>query len=304
MELTDIQQGMLSDFVELFKGRADCYGAEEGACVKERLDRDVFARHLMDGPYIGVYPAAPRHNLDSICVWGCSDIDVESLETARLLQRTLNMAGAPAWVERSRSKGYHVWVFASEAVSAEDMRRMLLVAHQVADIPPREVNPKQSKVSVTKVGNYVRLPYPSAFRALPERRVVLDEWDKPMPLDVFLGDAMDLRVSPDKISQLASLYVEPKRHTTVIDYGVPSSVSEALLFAPTMVRRLHERGPFPGHDRSRTLVFMAYACQESGMTPSMCHAIVADADKRWGKYTEKGQYGEIEKIIERAYSRQ
>lgn len=303
MELDETRRTQLANFIELFKGRGDCYGAEHGGCVKEPLTKVEFRHHLTDGPYIGVYPAIPQGVHPSICVWGCSDIDVESLESARLLQRTLDMAGVTAWVERSRSKGYHVWVFASAPVPAENMRRMFLVAHQVADLPAREVNPKQSDVSITKVGNYVRLPYPNAFVNNPIRRVMLDDQDNPMPLGDFLQVAISSRVSPDKIGSLAELYVEPERVTSVIDYGIPTSVSDALMFAPSLVRRLHERGPLPGHDRSRSLVFMAFSCQEAGMTPSMCHAIVADADKRWGKYTAKGQLQEINKIVERAYER-
>lgn len=300
-ELTLEQQGIVSCFVELFKGRGDCYGSEHGACVRERLTPDVFRNHLMDGPYIGVYPAAPRVNAESICVWGCSDIDVENLDAAKLLQRTLEMAGVVSWIERSRSKGYHVWVFSSEPVPAENMRRMLLVAHQVADYPAREVNPKQSDVSLKKVGNYVRLPYPSGLVSTPVRRVILDDNDEPLPIHQFLDGAFHSRVSPADVARIASMYVEPVRTHAVIDYGTPASVGEALLFAPAFVRRLHEHGPQPGHDRSRSLVYMAYACQEAGMTPSMCHAIITDADRRWGKYTARDQMHEIDKIIERAY---
>lgn len=301
MELTAEQDDVVARFVNMFMGRGDCYGSEHGACVRERLTPDVFRKHLVDGPYIGVYPAVPRHGQDSICVWGCSDIDVEDLDAARTLQRTLEMAGVPAWVERSRSKGYHVWVFASEPVPAESMRRLLLVAHQVADYPAREVNPKQSNVSINKVGNYVRLPYPSGLMGVPERRVILDDNDKPIPLGEFLQVAISSRVPAETIERLAGMYVEPVRPMTVIEYGIPSSVGEALMFAPAFVRRMHENGPFPGHDRSRSLVYMAYACQEAGMTPSMCHAIVSDADRRWGKYTARNQFHEIDKIVERAY---
>lgn len=303
LELTQHEHTIVSDFVKLFAGRGDCYGSEEGGCVRQRLTPDTFAHHLSDGPYIGVYPAVPRGTNPSICVWGCSDIDVEDLDAARTLQRTLEMAGVTAWVERSRSKGYHVWVFASEQVPAESMRRLLLVAHQVANYPAREVNPKQSDVSATKVGNYVRIPYPSGLRSTPERRVILDDNDQPMPLQEFLQVAISSRVPLETIERLAELYVPPVQQNIVIDFDVSESLDDALRRSSPLIRTMWRDGPLPGQDRSRTLMFLAYVCQESGMTPSMCHAIVSDADKRWGKYTARNQFQEIDKIVQRAYGR-
>ena len=44
-------------------------------------------------------------------------------------------------------------------------------------------------------------------------------------------------------------------------------------------------------------------CAGHPVSPSMCRAIVIDADKRWGKYHFRGDAGlvEINKIVERAY---
>lgn len=301
MEIVDTKQKILDDFVKLFAGRSDCYGAEHGGCVKEPLTKETFRNHLTDGPYIGVYPAVPRGIHPSVCLWGCSDIDVEDLDSARLIQRTLDMVGVVSWVERSRSKGYHVWVFASAPVPAEDMRRMLLVAHQVANYPAREINPKQSNVSASKVGNYVRLPYPNSFVNDPIRRVILDDQDQPFLLETWLPLAMKSRTDPAKITELAKLYVPPPQQHIVLDFGTTESLDDALRVANPMIRTIWRDGPLPNKDRSSTLMFLAYACQEAGMTPSMCHVVISDADRRWGKYTSKGQLEELDKIVSRAF---
>lgn len=301
MEIEAHHRTMLNDFITLFKGRADCYGSEQGGCIKEPLTRETFRKHLTDGPYIGVYPAVPRTPGPAVCVWGCSDIDIEDLDAARLIQRTLDMVGVVSWVERSRSKGYHVWVFALDMVPAEDMRRMLLVAHQVANYPAREVNPKQSNVSASKVGNYVRLPYPNALVNDPIRRVVLNEWDQPIKLEDWLPLALASRTDPAKITELAGLYVPPVQQHIVMDLGTTESLDDALRVANPMIRTIWRDGPLPNKDRSSTLMFLAYACQEAGMTPSMCHAVISDADRRWGKYTSKGQLEELDKIVSRAF---
>jgi hypothetical protein len=300
MMMTDTQA--LDIFVSLFRGRGDCYGSETGGCVREQLTKDVFLQHLTDGPSIGVYPAVPTDG-DAICVWGCSDIDIEDLGAARLLQRTLEAAGIHAWVERSRSKGYHVWVFADSPIAAEDMRRMLLVAHHVADYPAREVNPKQSDVSVHKVGNYVRLPYPHGLRIDPTRRTMLDDCDQPIPLRDFLKVVSAQRTSSHDILRISAMYVPPKREHVVIDFGTNENLDEALRLTSPLARTIWRDGPLPSQDRSKALMRLAYVCSSSGITPSLCHVIVVDADKRWGKFHARGDAGmeQIAKIVERAY---
>lgn len=293
----------VDNFITLFRGRGDCYGSDEGGCVRQPLDRDTFTSHLEGKFGIGVYPAVPAST--PFCVWGCSDIDVEDLGSARLLQRTLRTADVMSWVERSRSKGYHVWVFSDGRVPAEDMRRMLLAAHQVADYPAREVNPKQSDVSASKVGNYVRLPYFGGLVGTPVRRVILDDNDNPMPLGTFLQHAMTSRVPAERIQFLASHYVPPARVTPTVDFSAltDEDLEEALRNTSALARVIWKQGPLESQDRSTALMRLAHVCFRSGVTPSMCRAIVVDADKRWGKYHLRGEAGqnEINKIVERAY---
>lgn len=294
----------LDNFVTLFRGRGDCYGSEEGGCVRKPLTHDTFRLHLEGVTGIGVYPAVP--SAQPFCVWGCSDIDVEDLGAARLLQRTLEMAGIVSYVERSRSKGYHVWVFAEDRVSAEEMRRALLVVHQVADYPAREVNPKQSDVSAHKVGNYVRLPYLGGLVDTPQRRVILDDHDQPVPLDVFVADAMANRVSVETIQRIASFYKEPEKPKNQYNFDdlQDEELEDALRVTSPLARVIWKQGPLEGQDRSTALMRLAHVCFRSGISPSMASAIIRDADRRWGKYHMRGEAGERElvKIIQRAYS--
>jgi hypothetical protein len=291
-------------FVSLFRGRGDCYGSESGGCVRSPLNREVFRSHLENGPSIGVYPAVPTDN-DAICVWGCTDIDVEDLSAARLMQRTLNAAGIHAWVERSRSKGYHVWVFSRDIVPAEDMRRMLLVAHHVADYPAIEVNPKQSDVSASKVGNYVRLPYPHGLIVNPDRRTMLDDDDKPITLRDWLAQVSNCLTDPSDIRRISAMYVPPKTQRVIVDWDSDENLDDALRMASPLARIIWRDGPLPSQDRSKALMRLAYVCSESGIAPSMCHVIVSDADKRWGKFHLRGDTGleQIAKIVERAYGK-
>lgn len=303
--MENMENQIIDQFITLFRGRGDCYGSEEGGCVRRPLDRNVFTQHLAGDQGIGVYPAVPAST--PFCVWGCSDIDFEDLGAARLLQRTISMAGIQSYVERSRSKGYHVWVFASDPVPAETMRRALLVVHQVADYPAREVNPKQSDVSINKVGNYVRLPYYGGLVDTPERRVILDDNDQPMPLAQFVSVATRNLADPETIDRIASYYkepVKPKIDTSQFDAMADEDLEEALRVTSQLARVIWKQGPLEGQDRSTALTRLAHVCFRSGITPSMANVIVVDADKRWGKYHLRGEAGlvEIRKIIERAYN--
>jgi len=295
----------LEKFVTLFRGRGDCYGSNEGGCVREPLTQQVFANHLEGTLAIGVYPSVPAPT--PFCVWGCSDIDVEDLASARLLQRTMGMAGIVSWVERSRSKGYHVWVFASEPVSSLVMRRALLVVHQVANYPAREVNPKQTDVSATKVGNYVRLPYFGGYYGTPTKQVVLDDNNIPMSLNDFVDKATQFSTKLELLENIANMYVEPPK-TTITDMShwddvTDENVETALALTSQLARIIWRDGPLEGQDRSRALTRLAHVCSRSGVTPSMTNLIVVSADKRWGKYHLRGESGvqEIQKIIARAY---
>ena len=293
---------VLDNFVTLFRGRGDCYGSEEGGCVRQPLSRLVFANHLVGTTPIGVYPSVPAPS-EPFCVWGCSDIDIESLDDARLIQRTLAEVDITSWVERSRSKGYHVWVFATEPVTSKVMRNALLVAHKVANYPAREVNPKQVDVSATKVGNYVRLPYAGGISVTPTRRVILNDNDEPMDLESFVHLATSMRTTKGKLEEIAGMWVEPVKKHIVVDFGSNETLDDALRSTSPLARIIWRDGPLNNQDRSTALMRLAHLCNSSSISPSLCHMIIVDADKRWGKYHLRGEAGQAEilKIVERAY---
>ena len=296
-------QSICSAFTKLFRGRGDVWGHDDGFAVRDKITDQTWSDHLQGTTGIGIYPSVPTPN-GPICAWGCTDIDVEDIEQARLLHRTLQAAGVVSWIERSRSKGYHVWIFSSSPVSAEAMRNMQLVAHQVADLDPKEVNPKQVDVTESKIGNYVRLPYLGGLIETPERRVIIDhETLKPIPLESFLHLALKNATSPDHIQELAGLYKKPVVKPIVNYTTGTHDISDAMRKLSPLGYVIWRDGPLPGNDRSRTLVRLAYVCHDSNLTPQECRLVVVDADRRWGKYAEHPNGdNEIDKIIHRVYS--
>ena len=297
-----ISAGTLNGFVSLFRGRGDVYGHEEGRCVKEPLTPELFRQHLGGVQAIGVYPMVPIGSVHHV-VWGCSDIDIEDLAGARKIQSALSAVKVVSFVERSRSKGYHVWVFAEEVVPASDMRRMLLCAHQVAEYPAREVNPKQETLATGKYGNYVRLPYFNAEDMTDSHRRILDEHNEAMSLQDFVDVAMVSKTPANIISELAKLWQEPVAQHTVLDMSQSVSVKEALAQLSPLGKVIWRDGPLPTKDRSTTLARLGHECVRSCMSPSETKIVLVDADKHWGKYhlRSNGEL-EIDKLVVRVFS--
>lgn len=282
-------------FKTLFEGRTDAYGSWEGGSVKSIVTAETFANHLNGKELIGIYPLT----LGNTVKWGCSDIDVDDIDSARNLQTALMVKGIPSFVEKTR-KGFHVWVFASDWVSAAVMRRAFLSAHEAIGLPAKEVNPKQEET--TGLGNYVRLPYPNGIHVIPENRYVLfDSDDIPMTLSTFLNSALTSRVSVNKLLPLAEMH-RPRNKVQLDNLPVGASVQEALDHVDGYVATIWRHGPLDGSDRSTTLVRMVHKMRNLGTPMNHAYVILVDADKRWGKFHLRTDSVEhLVKIVEDVY---
>jgi hypothetical protein len=285
----------LEAFQSLFEGRTDAYGSWEGGSVKSVVTAETFANHLLGKELIGIYPLT----LGNTVKWGCSDIDVDDIDSARNLQTSLKVKGIPSFVEKTR-KGFHVWVFANDWVSAAVMRRAFLSAHEAIGLPPKEVNPKQEET--TGLGNYVRLPYPNGVNVMPENRYVLfDADDTPMTLNQFIYFAMDARVPANKLLPLAEMH-RPRSKTQLDNLPVGASVQEALDHVDGYIATIWRHGPLDGSDRSTTLVRLVHKMHNLGTPINHAYVILADADKRWGKFHLRTDAVEhLVKIVEDVY---
>jgi len=292
----------LEQFKRLFRGRGDVWGHDEGRCVKEKLTDEHWIDHLAGRSGIGIYPAVPTPDGQVICAWGCTDIDVEDLGQAQTLWESLYQAGIVSFIERSRSKGYHVWIFADRPVPAQVMRDAQLAAHQVAGLRPIEVNPKQTNVSATKYGNYVRLPYAGGADKVPDRRVMIDPDSKPIPLQSFIDTALD-NLTPLSVLERAASCYQPPPKTHTIDNTIPSSELQDILSTLSgLTYTVYRDGPLERHDRSNTLVKLAHKCADDGLAAQNTLTVIRAADVRWGKFHERADCEEqLQKIIEKVY---
>jgi hypothetical protein len=285
---------LLRDFAQLFQGRTDAYGSWEGGCVKDSVTPSRYTKHLWGQEYIGIYPMLD----DSTVWWGCSDIDVDDIDQARNIQLALKLKVIDSWVEKT-VKGYHVWIFAKEKVSARTMRRALLAAHSAVKVPAKEINPKQEEAS--GYGNYVRLPYPNALYEPASVRFMLDGSDRPISLETFVCEAMKTRVTQQQLEPLAEMYV-PRVPVTFsnLSSAIPVDVVKTMLTPYTL--KMFLNGPLPDSDRSGTLVRLAYRLRSDGVPPELAYGIIRTADMNWGKFYDR-EDGEahLTKIIADVY---
>ena len=282
-------------FMSLFGGRTDAHGTWEGGSKKSPVSYETFAKHLYGEELIGIYPLTDG----STVRWGCSDIDIDDLDSARNLQVAFGMKSIPSFVEKT-VRGFHVWVFANDWIPAPIMRRAFLSAHEVIGLAPKEVNPKQEQVN--GLGNYVRLPYPGGIDYIPENRYMLfKKDDTPMTLKQFLESAQESRVNINLLRPLAEKH-RPKTRAVLDQLQTSASVQEALTHVNAFVKNIWRNGPFESRDRSNTLCKMVHKMHEHGTPMNMAYIILADADKRWGKFHLRTDCVEqLVKIVEDIY---
>ena len=195
---------VLDDFASLHEGGAI-------ALVKDRVRphtkdltyeiyKEAIADHLGGDVPIGVYPLWERNNVWMVS-WVAVDLDEGDLSSihADNLITLLDQMSIKAWKEPSRSKGYHVWVYLKEALSAQVARKGMIGACRTVDVPIREVYPKQVKLEKGKIGNCLRLPYP---KIRDKDRQVVEGYT----LEEFTTEAMANRTPPGVYRKLMQLH--------------------------------------------------------------------------------------------------
>lgn len=303
-------------FVELFAGNTSAYGSEQGSCVHAELTADNYRMHLTGDQPIGVYPLIYQDG-EWLVHWGCVDLDVksdhkrrwdydtsdEAFIAARNLRMALAVLGIDSFIESTKSGGYHVWVFAEAWVPAADMRRTLLVACGLADVPPTEVNPKSEGFSdPTSLGNYVRLPYPSWEQGVVNRPIIDDEHQYLM-FPEFIDLAYSTRVGQETLAQTALLW----RPEAPLGRSYEAVGTRVPTIAGTLSRRLQaviQNGPLRHDDRSGWLYYVARLCADDGIQEDEAINIVIDCDNlHTHKFTNREDgHRQIERTVRRAYS--
>ena len=178
------------EFRSLFRGREDAWGGEidplgEGRAIaiKHPMTLLPWCGHLFRSHPIGIYNAMDG----DVCWWSAIDFDDDDYAKAIDAAKAYALFGASPWVERSRRKGWHVWIFHTAPVPLHVARSAGLGVLNLLELDPKtEVYPKQIKVSGIKYGNFLRLPYPAVDEDNGMHRKIVLEGEA-LSRDEFLG---------------------------------------------------------------------------------------------------------------------
>ena len=275
------------------------------------LHRAVEAHLLTNGEGGGVYPLIALEGLTGapeafVVWWGCVDWDEgmqESYVHAKNVHQVLRQLGVTGWVERSRSKGFHLWVFFTEPMMARVVREGLIGACDIVDAPTKEVNPKQVTLVGKKVGNGVRLPY-HADREPGQNEVVnpLASYSQ-IPPHSFVAQALENRTDPAAWGAVHDLYKQnepaPVKRTSYSYTGRRlTGMAEAIR------RNGPRRTPDKPHgDRSTTLFSLACHMIRQGYRDGDIFTELKEADEDWGGKFAKRPDGDerLQNVLEAAH---
>ncbi len=203
-------------FRQCFAGLNHVYGTYDPRTgrvrqVKQPVTDDVILAHLLGQQPYGVYLL-----IGDLIRAVAADFDEDDPRPPVEFIRQADHYGIKAYLERSKSKGWHAWVFMDTAgVSATKAR--LVVKNILDDIgrPATEVFPKQNRLAGdTCYGNFINTPLFGAL--VPQGRTVfVDPSDptKPLPDQWALLEAVE-RVPErmlDEIIEINDLAVRVNR---------------------------------------------------------------------------------------------
>jgi hypothetical protein len=309
-------------FRALFQGFPLAYGTDEGGCRWAGVGDELVERHLSGEEMIGIYPmvydphyvrGGPDEWLEDddlhrayvemdpelwMCKWGSIDIDEgdDSIIIARNAAMVMKALDIQGWVELSRSKGCHVWIFNRDWVRASTMRRAMKAVMQLVDCEYDAVYPKQDSL-MGPPGNYMRLPYGGAR---PEgRQQVAGSDGEDLSVYDFLILAEQNKTSVDALRKAASLYEEPK--PLIPDLPPKRDYSKEPLMKVDgsrlrgLANEMYTNGPVPyykahgaGRGRHGFLNRFARSMFESGYNRSDVTSWTKDLDSRLGSWWDDG----------------
>ena len=148
-------------FRSRFKGLEHVYGTYDprmGRCwqVKQPVSDSVVLNHLTGRRPLGLYFLTGTHTRALVV-----DYDVDDANAPLDLVSLAAHYGIPAYIEKSKQKGFHVWVlFSPPGVTAAKARAVAL--HILGEAGHKaEVFPKQDAIDLSRgeYGNFINLPF-------------------------------------------------------------------------------------------------------------------------------------------------
>ncbi len=186
-------------FKGLFMGLRGVYGTYDTKTgrvrqVKDAVTDDVILAHLTGKQSYGVYLLVGNRT-------GALAVDFDQNELCLPISFVAGARryGMPAYIERSKSKGYHVWMFFEKG--GVPARKARLIANKIlADMgkPQTEIFPKQDVLADgVSYGNFIHAPLFGAL--VPKGRTVFVDSEDP---SVIYPDQWELLEKVQRVPEL------------------------------------------------------------------------------------------------------
>lgn len=234
----------LQRFRRLFPGLEDAYGQydcpEKGTTtVKRATPKAAWERHFK-GTAAGL--GIPPLRRDGTVRFAVLDLDDDNTDHATLARKVEDL-GLPLVVCRSKSGGAHLYVFFTEDVRAELVRKKQQKFSEALGLKnpdgrPIEIFPKQSTLKVSSYGNWINLPY---YGGDDTTRYAVGPAGECLDLDHFLAYAEGKAITADELKAWT---------TKVEDNGLDFSDGPLCL-------NIAVQAGFPGGSRNDTLFSLA-----------------------------------------------
>ena len=157
MSYSDDQK--LAIFKARFRGLGHVYGTFDPESwrawtVKQRVSDAVIRAHLCGRQPLGIFPLVGDRTYLAVV-----DFDVNDFNPVQALLRRAQNYGLSAYVESSKRRGFHVWVFfGTQGVPAVKARLVLRMIVTEIDQAATEIFPKQDSLHGGGFGNFIMAP--------------------------------------------------------------------------------------------------------------------------------------------------
>jgi len=261
----------LALFRACFCGLGQVYGTYDPRTgrsrqVKQPVTDQVLLRHLQGRQPYGVYLLVGDRTGAVVADFDCDDIE-PPLSFLRCARRI----GIESYLERSKSKGWHVWIFLQRpGVNAAKARAVVRWIVSEVGSPVVEIFPKQDRLEGrNQFGNFVNAPFFGAL--VPRDRTVFvnpDDGLKPWPDQWSILESVE-RVWESKLDQIidANRLVLGSSSSPASTPAVSTSPLAATYGLPPCAQRMLANGV---KDYQRVACFrLALHLKKSGLPEEM-----------------------------------
>jgi len=235
-------QEKLALFKRRFLGLTDTYGTYDPKTgrswqVKQPVTNEVLLAHLMGRRPYGVYLLTSDRTRAVVVDFDNDDLNQVADFIARAAHYKLH-----SYIERSKSKGHHAWMFfAEEGASAAKARLVVSNILDEIDAPDTEVFPKQDRLDPSlPYGNFINAPL--FGRLVPHGKTVFldstsfepsqDQWEFLEGVETADEALMDelIEINQWKLTPKQPPQSFPQGPSkSVVDFGLPPCAQKMLL---------------------------------------------------------------------------